>query len=867
MKVIASNANEKVLRWTARAQLVLGAAFAGTFVFFCFWTRFPVPYRDDWDWLIAALTKPLSASALFTPHNEHLIPLPRLLYDLQYRVAGPSAVPMFVFALALQLSLAWIVFGEIRRSWADQPAQRSILIGLSAALLFSSYQLQSIVFTAAMIFPLVQTLAAISVVCWLNAGNSARDRGWWLAASVSTSVLAVLTTTNGFALPATLAVLSMIRGDRRTAYRAFMIVFSVAVIMYVVLVLLHVAPPSRLPIPEDPRPSIGTLATFTLSFLGSGVAYGSIALSVIVGSIGWAIGIGAGWSVLRARGRAPRIVFFALALMLFSALSGGMAAIGRARFGTLQAAQSRYATYALTYWVAAILFLADRFRQGLATQRRATVVIGVLALSASVVLFAAHLVTGAVWRAKRDNIAAAGLAVSSAVHDDEWLATLYPVPSVIYEAEGALRAGSDNRLLDSRLGVTFPDAGPSCTASLDLERIDSGSGLRVTGEMNDRAIDGVVIDRALRIRGIVRPAPLVDTPVPQTPAVISAVIGQIRRRWPISHEWLGFTQTGAGAPYTLVALNKQGGAVCTAKLVVHGRIRVALDQVTFVNGTMVAGGWALECNAGGPDLIAVVDGAPHPAEFTRSLPRPDVDALYGGSCANAPDTGFQLRIESLPPGSHELYVRAVGSAGRPVDSSVLKTHPSRARGSLREIRVIAVARMEHGRLDGPLDAKDRIVPANTPLSLGRIVRRHVVEDFGLVGEGHIAVGAPLGDIQHPAMLRRQFHAKPFLERRGLRTQVHEHVKHRAGRAPHQLGLLMGRDLVVKSTQRASAHAACDIALQDATMEALRLKGLEGPHASEGASLVTKQIGIDHERVRNAGGRESHPDLPADRDRE
>ena len=72
----------------ARIQLGTGLLFLVSFVVFAIWGRFPVPYRDDWDWLNFHLTSSVTFSSLFVPHNEHMIPLPRLIFAAQCDLAA-----------------------------------------------------------------------------------------------------------------------------------------------------------------------------------------------------------------------------------------------------------------------------------------------------------------------------------------------------------------------------------------------------------------------------------------------------------------------------------------------------------------------------------------------------------------------------------------------------------------------------------------------------------------------------------------------------------------------------------------------------------------------------------------------------------
>src|SRR5438132_3808749 len=113
----------------ARLQLAWGLAFLLSFIFLCVWARFPVPYRDDWDWLLWILNRPLSFRTMFEPHNEHLIPLPRLLAALQYRLFGSDTRVVFAVALIAQLAVGWLMWLEIRRRWREDQVTGAFVFG------------------------------------------------------------------------------------------------------------------------------------------------------------------------------------------------------------------------------------------------------------------------------------------------------------------------------------------------------------------------------------------------------------------------------------------------------------------------------------------------------------------------------------------------------------------------------------------------------------------------------------------------------------------------------------------------------------------------------------------------------------------
>src|SRR5678816_3073096 len=83
----------------ARWQFVLGLTTLAVFIVFSIVARFTVPYRDDWDWLNAILTAPMSLRWLFAPHNEHVIPLARIIHAWQYRLEGGQGWGLLVIAM------------------------------------------------------------------------------------------------------------------------------------------------------------------------------------------------------------------------------------------------------------------------------------------------------------------------------------------------------------------------------------------------------------------------------------------------------------------------------------------------------------------------------------------------------------------------------------------------------------------------------------------------------------------------------------------------------------------------------------------------------------------------------------------------
>ena len=142
---------ERNLRGLARICVALGACFAATFVAAAFLARFRVPYRDDWDWIAWRLDGPITLRRLLIPHNEHLIPLPRLILAAQFSLEKSRNDLMFAACLGALLGTSALVLNEARKHPWPSNADRLIAIGAGLALLLFNWQLQSVVFVTSIV--------------------------------------------------------------------------------------------------------------------------------------------------------------------------------------------------------------------------------------------------------------------------------------------------------------------------------------------------------------------------------------------------------------------------------------------------------------------------------------------------------------------------------------------------------------------------------------------------------------------------------------------------------------------------------------------------------------------------------------------
>ena len=446
-----------------------------------------MPYRDDWDWLRSLLTTPFTLRTLFEPHNEHLIPLPRLLFALQYRLEGMGGVFLFCVAMATYAVMGWAFWRQIRLRWPRDRQMRRFAFGLVAACLFFTYQLQSVVFVAAILFPLVEMFAVVAIAAAVAATSDRDDRAgrrqlqWWMLAAAAT-IGAALTTTNGLVVPAILAFLSWTDARRNRAWIAWFTLQAIFIYGYAVLVLARSNQPA-LAADRWSLESLTSMLAFFLTFFSSGIVYGGSVVGAVIGGVFVAAGCYAVWTVARDAGRSPQIERFAAALLMFSAATAAMAALGRSEFGVTQAAQSRYATFTLVYWAALIVWglsRSERLAQWRGRRRLFTMSAAVACTALGLVV---QVIVGVIWIAKTDNLSFASLALAAGVDDDEWIATLHPEMHHVYETRTLLVADGRWRLADERIGAVIPGpTAPVCRGSVRLMEVRPGPGWRLEGD-------------------------------------------------------------------------------------------------------------------------------------------------------------------------------------------------------------------------------------------------------------------------------------------------------------------------------------------------------------------------------------------------
>jgi hypothetical protein len=89
------------------------------------------------------------------------------------------------------------------------------------------------------------------------------------------------------------------------------------------------------------------------------------------------------------------------------------------------------------------------------------------------------------------------------------------------------------------------------------------------------------------------------------------------------------------------------------------------------------------------------------------------------------------------------------------------------------------------------------------------------------------------------------------------AQVDDHIEDRAGRAAHELDLLVRRGLEVEAAEGPGVRVPREAALDDPRREALLGELVAIPAPCEEPALVAVRLGLDHVRALQTGRDESH----------
>jgi hypothetical protein len=363
-------------------------------------------FDDEWGFL---LHRGLSARQLLTPHNQHWSTVPVLVYRALFALVGlHSYLPYLAVLFALHLVLAHLLWRAMRAVGADP----LVATGLAAGFAVFGAGSEDLVWAFQMGFVGAVLLGWAFVL--LAAGNPAssgvsrtRERAAWaasLGALLFSGVGPIMVATGGLAV--------LLRRGLRQALRAV----APAALAYSAWLGAYGA--SRV----TPGIGVGRLVAEMPGYVGRGLqatfgegagAQGAgLALMVLLGA--WLV-----WHLDLARTRAAPAFAGALGAVGFFVV----VSVGRARFGAVQAASSRYVYVAAALVLPAVALAASsllaaagglggRARRLVAAPAEAVVLVGLLAwcvVEAAMLARNAAAVAGRAQRLEGQILAAAAI--------------------------------------------------------------------------------------------------------------------------------------------------------------------------------------------------------------------------------------------------------------------------------------------------------------------------------------------------------------------------------------------------------------------------------------------------------------------------
>lgn len=331
------------------AILLLGAIALCFSAALCVRTYMPCPFGDDWFVVtnIAQGNGPLSFAWLWAQHNEHRIPITRLLIWLDLFVFGGTNKSLFVEIFFMQL-LHWAAISCVIERWtAFEPPIRRTLQGLFAFCLFHPNQYENFTwaFQISFILPFTIITVALLAITFYERLRCRAVAGVFVAMA---PLLAALNMAGGLVAGPVLPFLAVAKHLRIRLLALIALVFTLSCVAYVWQ--YHPPHPSHGP-GMALRDPLGILK-YVLTYFGASWTRllphkeRIIAFVSLVACVVFAV------RAFRGRKSVSNFEWFCLGECTFSFGVAVVTGLGRLYLGPGQAFASRYQTAAMIFWAA-----------------------------------------------------------------------------------------------------------------------------------------------------------------------------------------------------------------------------------------------------------------------------------------------------------------------------------------------------------------------------------------------------------------------------------------------------------------------------------------------------------------------------------
>ena len=346
--------------WLARGGATAAAVAAAVTVAFTVVTVYrlhvPLPYWDEWynilHFRIFAAGQ-YGLADLASQHNEHRLLVPRLFFFADEVLVHLSGMLDLTVTLVLQAANAAILILLMRRGVA-RARHRLLLASFVLLLLFTLRQEQNFTNGFQLQFVGVFTAAALAALAYGAALDRCRDgrRGAapYFALAALAAAVSAYTMANGVMTGFVLAVAALLRGaPLRIPLGTALLSLLLAALFF------HGYEPGGGSLPAAEIPShLLAYPRFVTAYLGNPLGE-DLRAAQALGLAG--LGLIAAAAVTVATGRRRDAAASALLTIAgFVLATAAVTAYGRVAGGSRQAFESRYATPALIFWCAMVLF-------------------------------------------------------------------------------------------------------------------------------------------------------------------------------------------------------------------------------------------------------------------------------------------------------------------------------------------------------------------------------------------------------------------------------------------------------------------------------------------------------------------------------
>ena len=390
----------------------------------------PVPFWDSWGGNVIAYRDATNGlweflHAIWRPHNEHRIVVPKLLFFANNAAFGGSNAVLVALNMALAATVAGLMALFAWRLHPTQSLRRSSLIALSVVSAFSWTQNENFVWEFQSQFFLAPLFAAGSFYC----ASHAAAVDWKIgpsALAVGFAGLSMLSMGAGLASLPILCVLMLVLRAPRRIWMPSAVTTAIALVVYLDDLPRQTIPDAPAPLHEE----IARAGQYFFTFLGGPAYY-------LTSNVDLAQAAGAAFLVLAAL-LALRLIgpgsnpfqIGTLAVIAFVVADGILATVARSDLGVQQALSSRYQTPVLLGWTA-LAMLASVLPMGGSGER--TWRVALVCLSGLVILLPSQLtalngpdVSDPNGQFSPTGKLVRGLALEMGVNDEGQLGLLYP---------------------------------------------------------------------------------------------------------------------------------------------------------------------------------------------------------------------------------------------------------------------------------------------------------------------------------------------------------------------------------------------------------------------------------------------------------